>query len=282
MENKYYSFASIGFDISSEIPVADGKYFPAFASGNDGADYYVNIREGKLPEKTGEALLQCKNTSLYELNGKKLLFSSYQRAARTEKVDYACLERNGAELELTVLPGVDMRDTVLFRAINVPELMLERGAALVHASFVIINGEAILFTGKSGAGKSTQAHLWENVLGAEVVNGDRAAIREEDGRLFAYGVPFCGSSEIALNRKAPVRAIILLSQGKENIAARLSPAQGFAAVLSGTSYEPRNAVEAEAAAEIAQRAVQLAPIYSFCCTKDETAVFELQRILSYE
>lgn len=87
---------------------------------------------------------------------------------------------------------------------------------LTHSSFVTLKGKGILFTGYSGVGKTTQAELWENFLGAEIVNGDKAFVRETDGTFFAYGLPWKGSSEYCLNRKAPLSAIVVLRQSGEN------------------------------------------------------------------
>ena len=39
--------------------------------------------------------------------------------------------------------------------------LLQRSAVILHASYIDWDGSAILFTGPSGTGKSTQAELWE-------------------------------------------------------------------------------------------------------------------------
>lgn len=87
---------------------------------------------------------------------------------------------------------------------------------LTHSSFVTLNGKGILFTGYSGVGKTTQAELWGDFLGAEIVNGDKAFVREIDKTFFAYGLPWKGSSEYCLNRKAPLSAIVVLRQSAVN------------------------------------------------------------------
>lgn len=87
---------------------------------------------------------------------------------------------------------------------------------LVHSSFIIYQGKGVLFTGKSGIGKTTQAELWEKYKGAEVVNGDKAFIRAVDGKFFAYGLPWKGSSEYCLNKSAELVGIVALEQSNEN------------------------------------------------------------------
>ncbi len=87
---------------------------------------------------------------------------------------------------------------------------------LVHASFVKYQDNGIIFTGCSGVGKTTQAELWKEFLGADIVNGDKTFLREVNDEFFAYGLPWKGSSEYCLNDKAPLRGIVVLRQSNVN------------------------------------------------------------------
>ena len=93
---------------------------------------------------------------------------------------------------------------------------------LVHSSFVDFKGKGVIFTGYSGVGKTTQAELWKKFLGAEIVNGDKAFIRETDDGFFAYGLPWKGSSEYCLNSKSPLSAVVVLRQSVQNCITRLN------------------------------------------------------------
>lgn len=95
---------------------------------------------------------------------------------------------------------------------------------LIHASFVDCNGVGVVFTGPSGVGKTTQARLWEEHLGARIVNGDKVFVRKTDEGAFAYGTPWKGSSEYCLDRKAPLKAIIILRQAQYNKISKLDSA----------------------------------------------------------
>lgn len=94
-------------------------------------------------------------------------------------------------------------------------------AFLTHASCVSINGEGIVFVGSSGIGKTTQAELWQKHLGAEIINGDKAFIREIDGDFYGCGLPWKGSSEYCLNKKTRLKGIVVLRQARENKITRL-------------------------------------------------------------
>ena len=83
-------------------------------------------------------------------------------------------------------------------------------------SYIIYHDKAILFTGPSGIGKTTQAELWRDYQGAEIINGDVTLIRKWDGRYCAFGAPIHGSSPYCENKSAPIEALIVLQQGTEN------------------------------------------------------------------
>ena len=94
---------------------------------------------------------------------------------------------------------------------------------LLHASCVDVGGEGVVFAGFSGVGKTTQAKLWQEHLGAEIINGDKILLKEENGEAYAYGLPWKGSSEFCLNKKTKLRAVVVLRQAKENRITKLVP-----------------------------------------------------------
>ena len=106
--------------------------------------------------------------------------------------------------------------------IGMETLFLRKNCLMLHAALIRWQGKGILFTAPSGTGKSTQAGLWEKYEEADILNGDRAAVRKDkNGCWQAYGLPYAGSSGIYRNEKAPVSAIIVLRQAYENRIQRL-------------------------------------------------------------
>lgn len=99
----------------------------------------------------------------------------------------------------------------LFRS----RLLFHQGI-VVHASAIQWEGKAIMFSAPSGTGKSTQANLWRTFMGAEVINDDHPAVRLYNGVPYVNGTPWSGSSGIFLNTSAPLSAIVILEQDKEN------------------------------------------------------------------
>lgn len=107
---------------------------------------------------------------------------------------------------------------VLYRCHNIL-----RGGMIMHAVSVNYHGEAILFSGVSGMGKTTQADLWTGFTGSHIINGDRATLLYRDGRLITTGSAWSGSSGIYLNESAPIKAIVFLEQAAFNQLIELTP-----------------------------------------------------------
>jgi hypothetical protein len=92
---------------------------------------------------------------------------------------------------------------------------------LLHAATVIRNRKAYVFTGRSGAGKSTVASLSPE---GSVLTDEISLIRRENGIWRAYGTPFWGEFRAAgSNTSAPIAGIFRLLQATENRVTPLSP-----------------------------------------------------------
>jgi len=99
-------------------------------------------------------------------------------------------------------------DSVL-RIVHTLLLSRERGF-LLHASSVVRNGRAFLFTGPSGAGKTTIARLAP--ADAVVLTDEISYVRRVGGRYMAYGTPFAGEfSDAGEPISAPVAALFGLA-----------------------------------------------------------------------
>lgn len=103
---------------------------------------------------------------------------------------------------------------------------------VLHASAVIWQEKAYLFTAPSGGGKSTQARVWEEHCHAEIINGDKVVLHETEKELLAYGGPIAGSSGIYVNKSAPVGAIFQLEKGERNEVRPLTKRDAFLLLYS--------------------------------------------------
>lgn len=160
----------------------------------------------------------------------------------------------------------------IFQLLSGETLLLELGGLMLHASFIRWQGQGILFSAPSGVGKSTQANLWAQCCQAEVLNGDRAALRPGPDGWSAYGLPYAGSSGIYRNEHAPVAAIVLLGQAKENSIRRVSPAQALCALFPEVSKQGWDPLWTDRAVELLTQLVTQVPVYRLECLPDPSAV----------
>ena len=166
--------------------------------------------------------------------------------------------------------GVTAR--LLIQGLELEHLLTLHNGFLLHASFIEHEGRAILFTAPSETGKSTQAKLWCDHAGAELVNGDRAAVRLIDGEVCACGIPFSGSSPVRRNVTLPLKAIVYLSQAPENTIHRLWGVRAFRRVWEGCTVNTWDREDVEKATKTVGDVVSRIPIYLLACTPDVRAV----------
>ena len=168
--------------------------------------------------------------------------------------------------------------TVL-NALGAEHFITEKNGFVFHCSYIAYQDMAILFTAPSGTGKSTQAELWRNHRNADIINGDRAAVRLADGNLIAEGIPFSGSSSYCENRSLRIAAIVYLSQAPQNSIRKLRGVEAFSRIWEGISVNTWVKQDVEQAAGIVQLAAQEIPVFHLACTPDESAVIALEEAL---
>lgn len=173
----------------------------------------------------------------------------------------------------------DISDPGFASLLALEKRMLERDSLVLHTAFVVYRGQAVLFSAPSGTGKSTQADLWEKYRGSRTVNGDRCLLRKKDGVWMAEGWPVCGSSNICDTGIWPVRAVVMLSQAKENRIEKMAPAAAFSQVYSQITinrWDKRAAVRAMDQIEDMTEAI---PFYHLACDISEQAVACLEHAM---
>ncbi len=150
---------------------------------------------------------------------------------------------------------------------------------ILHSSFIKWKERGILFTAPSGVGKSTQAELWKYYENADILNGDRTAIRFDKNVWEAYGLPYAGSSDIFRNESAPIAAIIVLEQAPVNRLKRLHGIQAFKALFSQLTLHPWDPSFMQRIMDNLNLMLQDVPVYKLLCTPDQRAVDILKQEL---
>ena len=168
----------------------------------------------------------------------------------------------------------------IFNKIGAEQLLLQQDRLLLHASYIKYEGNGILFSGPSGIGKSTQAELWKRTRGAEIVNGDRAALGLSDEGWTAWGIPYAGTSGICHNESAPLLAIVVLRQAKENRICKLSPVEALRYLYPEVTIHQWDAGFVEKVTYLLTNLISTVPVFLLECLPDESAVAILREKLS--
>jgi hypothetical protein len=143
----------------------------------------------------------------------------------------------------------------------------------MHCSALSYKGNGVLFTAPSGTGKSTHAYLWRKYFGKDVVmvNDDKPLLRRKDGKFFVFGTPWDGKHRISNNVCAPVKAILILSQSKDNTITRAENKQALYTLLNQT-IRPCETELMDKVLTLTNEILQTIPIYKLECNISENAV----------
>jgi hypothetical protein len=105
-------------------------------------------------------------------------------------------------------------------------ILARQGGFLVHAASAIRGGKAFLFSGISGAGKTTISRLAPP--DATLLTDEISYVRRQGNRYLACGTPFAGElARVGENQSAPLSVLFLLEKGFEN---RIEPVGATEAV----------------------------------------------------
>lgn len=283
MKERHYSFA--GVDITLAMPeerfFADDRALKAFVSEPGTNPHRFDFRfVGALSAPTGEQMAEPGGFMAYaDGETDTRYFGSVRNGWESAYLRVShCGKTHNVEVKNSSVPGRIGTHTVL-GALSAEHLVLEEGGVVLHASYILHNGKAILFSAPSGTGKSTQADLWKNLRDARIINGDRAVIRIREGQALACGIPFAGSSEYCENVTAPLAAIVYLGQSPKTQISQLTGFRAFRRVWEGCSVNTWNRADVEAATKIVEDIIGRVPVYYLPCTPDETAVEALEGVL---
>lgn len=116
-------------------------------------------------------------------------------------------------------PQID-DDTLLYLATGALfyEYLLNYDGMMLHASAVVVDDKAYLFSASPGTGKSTHTQLWLKKFGnrAYILNDDKPALRLIDGKWYACGTPWSGKDDISVNKTVELAGIAMVHRADTN------------------------------------------------------------------
>jgi hypothetical protein len=248
-----------------------------FATSAEAADLHVGVRVGRLEAPPRNALRYDSGGGIFDIarDGRDLVIAlrirgTLQRIARFDE-DLRCGE-------VVIAPdSIYARQCYYPLAYPLDELIflhriVREGGLMVHSCGILRDGHALLFTGPSGAGKTTISRLMIKHAGALVLSDDRIVLRPDGGGIRIFGTPWHGDGELSAIGSARLRAIHVIRHAPEILAEPLCGSTAACAVLENAFLPAHDPTGAECALDFVAELVERVPVIRLGFPKDERIV----------
>ena len=280
---KFYRFA--GLDVAVRIPdqwmyEEERQLEPFRVPEAADPNIFRFERVEALSPPEGKPEVSLPGMRIYRDGEKRIRYIGSVERSWTDAYIRTASENNEGCVQVKLDPKIQRIGVkTVLNAMGAEHLVTKAGGVLFHCAYIDIGGKAVLFTAPSGTGKSTQAELWREFRAAEIINGDRAAVRLADGVLLAEGIPYAGSSTYCKNRSLPLAAIVYLGQAPETTIRKLRGYEAFSKIWEGVSVNTWDKIDMERASYVVQKIAEQIPMFHLPCTPDESAVIALEEAL---
>lgn len=274
---KFYSIAGKILAIQSELPyyysnLEDFSVDTSIANLTITLDYNTTIIEPNTePIIHSSYLVVYKENHTYQLfypEQNFILGASYNCATQTGTI-YISDNKN----QESTIPNLTLDDYIFFSIRDLFLIFMQQEQMLaIHSSSIIYKDKAYLFSACSGTGKTTHTNMWVNTYGVEILDGDITAITIEDNIAYAYGLPWCGTSNRYLNKKVPLGAVIFLQQSCHNIVTTLTPFESILRLTARCFTPTWTKEQAQINLDLSERFIKLIPCFFLGCLPNEDAM----------
>lgn len=150
--------------------------------------------------------------------------------------------------------------------------MLDYDTLLVHGSAIAVDGEAYLFTAKSGTGKSTHARLWRECFGDRTVmiNDDKPLLKITDNRVYVCGTPWDGKHKLSNNVILPLKAIAILERDNTNHISRIDKKTALPMLIQ-QSFRPQETKKLSKVLTLIDQIGDYSALYRLGCNEQQDA-----------
>ena len=222
----------------------------------------------------------------YNIAGLTVAMDSFGRTEEQAKA-YLCEPRHAPDIVITSYreimqeraPSLSLDDAeYLGTGAGFYKELLRFDGFRMHASAVVVDGKAYLFSAESGTGKSTHTGLWLKQFGSRafLLNDDKPALRRIDGKWYAFGTPWSGKNDISVNAGVLLGGIAMLERGETNM---IQPYTGKDAIFEifVQTNRPKAAQYRVRLLEMLDSLMQQVPVWKLKCNMEPEAA-----IVAYE
>lgn len=280
---KFYSIADKVISIDSEIPY----YYPnleSFEIKSELADLNIKIKSNNtITRPMIKPIINSQYLTVYKVNESFQLFYKEQYTAISAL--YNCKTKSGTiylqnkseniriDNSISYNSNLTPMDYIFFCIRDLFLIFIQQNNILaIHSSSIIYKEKAFLFSASSGTGKTTHTNMWVKNYGVEILDGDITAISIENGVAYAYGLPWCGTSQKYLNKKVPLGGIIFLHRSSNNTIDTLDYFESTLR-LSARCFTPTwTSEQVQTNLDLSEKFVNLIPCFSLGCLPNEESV----------
>ncbi len=227
----------------------------------------------------GKILLKNKELEVFDLSGIYELhfptMKNIQKVYVTKDAEYARIYCK-LEAERADETEKEIYRENLFHVIRHIFLLYaqKNGYYALHSASILYRGQAWLFSGHSGMGKSTHTALWHEYVDTPYLNGDLNLIgKNETGEGYCiYGIPWCGTSGLCTTETIELGGIVLLGRDVEDHVEELSPFEQVLRVTQRMISPAWTEQMATGNLEFAEQMAEQTWVTQLFCTKDPSAV----------
>lgn len=279
MWNRHYQFGDVILRIESQLEIPESERFAVFRVESEFCDFKITVKAGAIPSvpEVCEERTQSRCTWIQDHRKYSVRYMTTKEGMVPVSCTIGNQERAEQIYDKTAMKYLDTR--LIFEGFDFFGLLNRKGAVTLHASYIKYKESAVIFSGASGIGKSTQASLWKEYRGAEVINGDRTLIQKKNGIFYAHGICYAGTSKICHNVSLPLKAIIVLRKASVNHVSRMGGRDSLRAILAQCSFHKTNGEEMKTLTSVLAELLTEVPVYLLECTPDERAVETLEEVL---
>lgn len=276
MTDFYLNIAGITFKVCGNLY----DYFPYrvrnyICEKTDSPDVVISYEENNNitpPEcdivKKDSFRYFCENEDFY-INYDVLNESSYSALMKIKK--------SGKEVFCSLLDVEDLGGASLsIRSFNmigevIKNIVILHNGLCIHSSSLSYMNNGVIFSAPSGTGKSTHTRLWQKVFkGVEIINDDMPVVRKIDGAWNLCGSPWSGKTEINVNKRVPLKAVVFLERGEKNEIEEIKAPECVFKIIGQTLLPVYKEMTKTAMGNIASL-VESVPVYRLKCNISDEA-----------
>ena len=265
-------------ELRSECPLELEEGYNLFLSEDAESEANVKIEciSGIRDDffQNGELVFEAENEeqkyySIYRF-GSELGFVIYNQQDKGKIQQTAILDSSFCNWKVYSEPADDVLNPLKYPLgpIVMHYMTLHSDAVMMHASCAFDGTKSRIFTGFSGAGKSTMSKIWSEAQN-QIVNDDRLIVRRQGDSYFVHNTPMY---YVDRPKKAPLSAVYLISHSPINKVKKLRGAMAMTRMMAFSIQNNFDKQYIQTRLSFFSNLCSVIPVYDLGFVPDKTVV----------